>query len=128
MLFQRFWRSNTQKSDDEVPQNIQIHNHIHRGWDHTHLKWQDVIWPQLDGKLQPTQGRSMAMFRLDWSDSGKAEDDNMDDSQGSLTPAEIHPRPSIAGRELTEGPRTSGLVAEPDKSKAKEAARSMEEE
>ena len=50
----------------QIPQqNIAIHTHIRRGWDHTNRKWENVIWPELDCNLHALRGKSTAAWRLD---------------------------------------------------------------
>ena len=61
-----------QKPQEEGGQDIPIpiHTHVRRGWEHTDLEWQRVVWPKLDCDLQHLRGESV---RLDWR-GGNAED------------------------------------------------------
>ena len=63
-------------------QDIPIHTHISRGWDHTNSMWQRVIWPELDCNLQPLRGKYTAAWKLDWQ-GGTAENVLATDPQGS---------------------------------------------
>jgi len=63
------------------PQDIPIHSHINRGWDHTNLQWEKVLWPKLDCKLQPLQGEATLAERLDWQEADGAEDITMEEAQ-----------------------------------------------
>jgi len=109
------------KPQDKVEQDIPIHRHVCRGWDHTNLQWQKVVWPKLDCKLQPLQGESTAAWRLDWQEGGRAEDVIMEEpqTQGSLT--KRPGGPSNAVEIQTEEPGFLEVMGKPDKGKAKEA-------
>jgi hypothetical protein len=110
------------KSQEKTLQDIPIHNHVYRGWDHSNLKWQNVVWPELDCKLQPLRGKSTAAVRLDWQ-GGKAQNAVTKDSQGSLT--ETGTGSSIADKEQTNDPGSSGTAVKLDKGKAKEVAQEV---
>jgi hypothetical protein len=71
------------KPRKETGQNIPTHTHVFRGWDHTNLEWQKVVWPKLDCKLQPLQGESTVAWRLDWRGDEKVKDVIVEEPQGS---------------------------------------------
>ncbi|KIM86307.1 hypothetical protein PILCRDRAFT_4817, partial [Piloderma croceum F 1598] len=62
------------KPHEQIMPDIPIHTHVRRGWDHTNLQWQSVVWPKLDCDLQPLQGRSTAAWRLDGRGGWNAKD------------------------------------------------------
>jgi hypothetical protein len=64
-----------EESGQDIP--IPIHTHIHRGWEHTDLEWQKVVWPKLDYNLQPLRGESTAALRLDWRGCTRAESEDI---------------------------------------------------
>jgi len=90
-ISQRFWSFMQkmmpilQKPQEKIVQDVPVHTHVRRGWDHTNLKWQNVVWPKLDCNLQPLQGKSTAAWRLDWQGGGKAENTITSDHQGIRT-------------------------------------------
>lgn len=107
-----FWS----KWRDSQPKPLPILTHIHRGWDHTNLQWQDVAWPDLDCHLQP-QGQSAA-WRLHWQD-GKVENTSTEQPQTQESSNNICMESDIVGKEWTE----DGLSVEQDKGKGKEVAK-----
>jgi len=72
-----------QKVQDEARPDIPYHPHVCRGWDHTNLRWQKIVWPKLDYNLQPHRGESAMVSRLDWRERDNAEDVDMEEPQGS---------------------------------------------
>ncbi|KIM82433.1 hypothetical protein PILCRDRAFT_820275 [Piloderma croceum F 1598] len=103
-----------QNPQEKTGQGIIIHTHVHRGWDHTNLRWQKVVWPELDCDLQPLQGRSTAAWRLDWRGQGA---ENAEDPSSAEIDAESES--SI----MDEEPATDlELAVKPVKGKAREVA------
>jgi hypothetical protein len=100
------------KTQDEG-QGIPIHTHIHRGWDHTNLQWQKVVWPKLDCKLQPLQGESTAAWRLDWRVGERAEGTTMEEPQGQSARSAGSGKGQVVDAECLE------VGVKPDKGKAK---------
>jgi hypothetical protein len=75
--FLKIWQRPQKLCEQDTP----IYTHIYRGWDHTNHQWQQVIWPKLDSKLQPSPGGSGAVWKLDWQGGGETEAQ----AQGSST-------------------------------------------
>ena len=103
------WRDSEQKP-------LPILTHIHRGWDHTNLQWQHVLWPDLDCHLQP-QGQS-GVWRLHWQDR-KTKNTSTEHPQAQGSSNNICRESNILGEEQTE----DGLTVKEDKGKGKEVAK-----
>jgi hypothetical protein len=114
----KIWPRN-KKPSDEAEQDAPIYTHVSRGWDHTNLQWQKVVWPKLDCNLQPLQGHSTAAWRLDWQGGGRTEDVTIEDieAQGPLTG--MLAGSSMAVKTPTEGPEFQETAVKPDKGKAR---------
>jgi hypothetical protein len=73
----------TKKAQGEAGHDIPYHHHVHRGWDHTNLRWQQVVWPKLGCNLQPLRGELVMASRMDWAERSNAEDVNMEEAYQS---------------------------------------------
>ena len=104
------------KRRDSEQKPLPILSHIHRGWDHTNLQWQHVVWPDLDCHLQP-QGQP-AVWTLKWKDEkGGAENPQ---AQGSSN--DIRIESNIVGEERNG----DGTSVKEDKGKGKEVTKDLE--
>lgn len=93
-------------TQEKTVQDIPIHTHVSRGWDHTNSMWQKAIWPELDCNLQPLRGKYTAAWKLDWQ-GGAAENVVATDPQGSS--AGRGAGSSIADKEPTRDLGGSGM-------------------
>ncbi|KIM71710.1 hypothetical protein PILCRDRAFT_93742 [Piloderma croceum F 1598] len=113
----KIWRRPKKPREQDIP----IYTHVYRGWDHTNLRWQKVIWPKLDSKLQPSQGESAVAWKLDWQGGGEMEDVIMEaQTQGSSTGPRAES--SFAVKEQADESEFLGMSVKPDKDKARAIA------
>ncbi|KAJ6534419.1 hypothetical protein B0H10DRAFT_132180 [Mycena sp. CBHHK59/15] len=48
---------------------LPLYDAVSRGWDATNQRWIDVVWPSLNSKFQPPDGKDPAVWKLDWKTS-----------------------------------------------------------
>ncbi|KAJ6610369.1 hypothetical protein B0H10DRAFT_2225015 [Mycena sp. CBHHK59/15] len=61
--------SSSSGSKGKTVLELPLYDAVSRGWDATNQRWKNVVWPSLNSKFQPLDGKDPAVWKLDWKTS-----------------------------------------------------------
>ncbi|KAJ6610364.1 hypothetical protein B0H10DRAFT_413024 [Mycena sp. CBHHK59/15] len=103
--------SSSSGSKGKTVLELPLYDAVSRGWDATNQRWKNVVWPSLNSKFQPLDGKDPAVWKLDWKTS-TADREVKEVPANITTPTSGEPMPTDIGIEHRGPGSVSGSSAD----------------